>query len=160
LHGNRGRGARSLQPARGRRGRGSHRRTPERRLHPAGRGLPVRARRRDAGNHPVLRARRGALHPLSRAHSAPPASPRSGGGGHQVNNSLVVIVRAQAVRYGTPLLYAALGELLAERSGVLNLGVEGMMLFGAAVGFWASQRVDGSTEVVLAVAVVAAALSG
>ena len=53
-----------------------------------------------------------------------------------VNDSLLVIVLAQAVLYGTPLLYAALGELLAERSGVLNLGVEGMMLFGAAVGFW------------------------
>ena len=53
-----------------------------------------------------------------------------------VNDSLIVIVLAQAVLYGTPLLYAALGELLAERSGVLNLGVEGMMLFGAAIGFW------------------------
>ena len=53
-----------------------------------------------------------------------------------VNDSLLVIVLAQAVLYGTPLLYAALGELLAERSGVLNLGVEGMMLFGAAVGYW------------------------
>ena len=76
------------------------------------------------------------------------------------NDGLLVIVLAQAVLYGTPLLYASLGELLAERSGVLNLGVEGMMVFGAAVGFWATQRVHGSTEVVLAVAVVAAALSG
>ena len=47
---------------------------------------------------------------------------------------------ASAVVYGTPLLYAALGELLAERSGVLNLGVEGMMLVGAVMGFWAVQR--------------------
>ena len=47
---------------------------------------------------------------------------------------------ASAVAYGTPLLYAALGELLAERSGVLNLGVEGMMLVGAVMGFWAVQR--------------------
>ena len=66
-----------------------------------------------------------------------------------VNDSLLVIVLAPAVLYGTPLLFAALGELLAERSGVLNLGVEGMMLFGAAVGFWAMQRVDGSSAVVL-----------
>jgi ABC-type uncharacterized transport system permease subunit len=45
-----------------------------------------------------------------------------------MNDGIVVIVLAAAVAYGTPLLFAALGELLAERSGVLNLGVEGMML--------------------------------
>ena len=67
-----------------------------------------------------------------------------------VNDGLLVIVLAQAVLYGTPLLYAALGELLAERSGVLNLGVEGMMLFGAAVGFWMTQRVDGSSPTMAA----------
>jgi general nucleoside transport system permease protein len=77
-----------------------------------------------------------------------------------INDSLLVVVLAQAVLYGTPLLYASLGELLAERSGVLNLGVEGMMLFGAAVGFWVTQRVDGSTASVLLLAVAAAAVSG
>ena len=45
-----------------------------------------------------------------------------------MNDALLVVVLTSAVVYGTPLLYAALGELLAERSGVLNLGVEGMML--------------------------------
>jgi len=40
-----------------------------------------------------------------------------------------------AIRVGTPLLFATLGEIYAERSGVLNLGVEGMMLTGALAGF-------------------------
>ena len=44
----------------------------------------------------------------------------------------------------TPLLIAAAGELVAERSGVLNLGVEGMMIMGAACGF-AGAYMTGST---------------
>jgi simple sugar transport system permease protein len=77
-----------------------------------------------------------------------------------VNNGIVVVVMASAVAYGTPLLYAALGELLAERSGVLNLGVEGMMLVGAVTGFFAVQRLGHSAGVSLALAVVVAALAG
>ncbi len=44
-------------------------------------------------------------------------------------------VLAAAVASGAALLYAALGEVMAERAGVLNLGVEGMMLMGALAGF-------------------------
>ena len=77
-----------------------------------------------------------------------------------MNNSILVVVAASGVLYGTPLLFAALGELLAERSGVLNLGVEGMMLIGAVMGFWAVQRVHGSSHLVLAVAILVAALTG
>jgi len=43
------------------------------------------------------------------------------------------------VTAATPLLIAAVGELVAERSGVLNLGVEGMMIMGAVAGFAATQ---------------------
>ena len=77
-----------------------------------------------------------------------------------MNNSLVVVVLASGVLYGTPLLYAALGELLAERSGVLNLGVEGMMLVGAVMGFWAVQRLPGTSALVLAAGLGVAALAG
>lgn len=77
-----------------------------------------------------------------------------------MNKGIVVVTLAAAVFYGTPLLYAALGELLAERSGVLNLGVEGMMLVGAVCGFWTAQRLSGPTPLVLLAAIVVAALAG
>jgi general nucleoside transport system permease protein len=77
-----------------------------------------------------------------------------------VNDSFAVLILASAVLYGTPLLFAALGELLAERSGVLNLGVEGMMLVGAVSGFWAVQRVDAAGGVSLTAALGVAALAG
>ena len=44
-------------------------------------------------------------------------------------------ILAAGIASGTILLFAALGEIFAERAGVLNLGVEGMMLIGAVVGF-------------------------
>ncbi len=77
-----------------------------------------------------------------------------------MNDGILVVVLASAVAYGTPLLYAALGELLAERSGVLNLGVEGMMLVGAVMGFLAVQRVGGPKGVALPLAVGVAAVAG
>jgi ABC-type uncharacterized transport system permease subunit len=46
-----------------------------------------------------------------------------------------LIILQAGVTSGTVLLFATLGELFAERSGVLNLGVEGMMLLGAMSGF-------------------------
>ncbi|MEQ5835023.1 ABC transporter permease [Marinobacter sp. NFXS9] len=48
---------------------------------------------------------------------------------------MIVNILAATVVAGTPLLIVALGELICERSGVLNLGQEGMMLIGAVAGF-------------------------
>ena len=50
------------------------------------------------------------------------------------------IVLAAGIAAGTVLLFAAVGEIFAERAGVLNLGVEGMMLMGAVAGFSTSLR--------------------
>src|ERR1700755_82363 len=76
-----------------------------------------------------------------------------------MNNSLLVLIASSAIVYGTPLLYAALGELLAERSGVLNLGVEGMMLVGAVMGFWAVQRTGSLLLAVLVAAIAGGAMA-
>ena len=51
--------------------------------------------------------------------------------------SLTFIIDALVTVVGvtTPILLAATGELVVEKSGVLNLGIEGMMLIGAVTGF-------------------------
>lgn len=60
---------------------------------------------------------------------------------------------------GTPLVFAALGELVVEKSGVLNLGVEGMMLVGAVASFIVAARTQSPWLGVGAGALAAAALS-
>lgn len=52
-----------------------------------------------------------------------------------MEQSLLTAILATGIIAGTPILFAALGEILAEQAGVLNLGVEGMMLVGAVSGF-------------------------
>ena len=56
----------------------------------------------------------------------------------EINLVLISYILAATVVAGTPLLLVALGELICERSGVLNLGQEGMMLMGAVTGFIAT----------------------
>ena len=58
----------------------------------------------------------------------------------------------------TPLIFAATGELICERSGVLNLGVEGMMLIGAVFGF-AAVAITGNAPLGLLVAATSGALA-
>ena len=63
---------------------------------------------------------------------------------------------ASGLSGGTPLLLATTGEIFAERSGVLNLGVEGMMLLGASVGYYTAVQ-TGSLVLGVAAAMAAAA---
>lgn len=49
--------------------------------------------------------------------------------------TFVVSLFSGMIRIATPIIYSSLGELVTERSGILNLGVEGTMLMGAFVGF-------------------------
>lgn len=48
--------------------------------------------------------------------------------------SMFVALIVAAITYGTPLLFGTLGEILTEKSGNLNLGVEGIMFMGGAIG--------------------------
>ena len=59
----------------------------------------------------------------------------------------------------TPLLFAAIGELVVEKSGVLNLGVEGMMIFGAISGFAVAVQTGSPIAGVVAGAIGGALLS-
>ena len=50
--------------------------------------------------------------------------------------ALFLVVVPAAIALSAPLLYAALGELISERAGVINIQLEGMMLCGALLGVW------------------------
>lgn len=74
-----------------------------------------------------------------------------------MNDTVAVLSAVAAIAAGTPLVFASVGEILAERSGVLNLGVEGMMLTGAVSAFGATQ-LTGSLWVGVLAGVAAGAL--
>lgn len=68
-----------------------------------------------------------------------------------------IIILHAGLATGTILLFAAIGEIFAERAGILNLGVEGMMLIGAMAGFSTSYS-TGSAWLGLVVAMIAAGI--
>jgi len=69
--------------------------------------------------------------------------------------AVVINVLATMVRTSTPLLFGAIGEVVTERSGVMNMGLEGTMLTAAFVGFLVAERSHS-----LLLAVVTACLAG
>jgi len=72
-----------------------------------------------------------------------------------MNPALIAGVVASSIMSGTSLLYATLGEIVGERAGIVNLGLEGIMLIGAASGF-AATAMMGSPYL----GIVTAALAG
>lgn len=75
-----------------------------------------------------------------------------------MNDTIIISILMTVVGASTPILLAALGELVVEKSGVLNLGVEGMMLIGAVTGF-AVTSVSGNPLVGVLAAMVAGTMS-
>lgn len=69
--------------------------------------------------------------------------------------TLITGVLAMTLRMATPLIYGTVGETFSERGGILNLGIEGMMLMGASTGFLVGYRTGN-----LWLGVVAAAITG
>jgi len=74
-----------------------------------------------------------------------------------MNEALIVSILTITIRAGTSLLYATLGGIYTERSGVINLGIEGMMMMGAATAFAAAYH-SGSAWLGLAAALAAGGL--
>jgi general nucleoside transport system permease protein len=73
-----------------------------------------------------------------------------------LNLALLIAIAAGTIVSATPLLYATLGELIGQRAGIVNLGLEGIMLIGAASGF-AVTAMAGSPYVGIAAAAIAGA---
>lgn len=72
-------------------------------------------------------------------------------------NTVISFLEASIVA-GTPLLFATLGELICEKAGNLNLGVEGMMLMGAVIGFMVGVNTQSAMAAMMAA--MAAGASG
>lgn len=73
--------------------------------------------------------------------------------------AIIIGIIVSGIRLSIPILFAALGEKIAERSGVLNLGVEGMMLIGAFTGFMGTYLTGNYVVGILMAIVGAAALA-
>lgn len=76
-----------------------------------------------------------------------------------MNESTLILTLFAAIGLGTPLVFATVGEIITERAGNLNLGVQGMMLVGAVAGFWATFNTENLLMGVIVAMLAGAALS-
>ena len=75
-----------------------------------------------------------------------------------MSTTLLISIISTAVVYAVTVLYAAIGEIFAERAGVMNLGLEGIMLMGAVSGYLVAVHRQNLALAMLVVIVVGAAL--
>jgi general nucleoside transport system permease protein len=73
-----------------------------------------------------------------------------------MNEAIIAGMIASSIMSGTSLLYATLGEIVGERGGIVNLGLEGIMAIGAAFGF-AATAISGNPYLGIAAAALAGA---
>lgn len=73
--------------------------------------------------------------------------------------TMIIMFLAASISAGTPILFGTLGEIISEKVGHLNLGVEGMMAIGACAGFMVGYTTDNFILAILA-AFIAGAFSG
>lgn len=76
-----------------------------------------------------------------------------------MNESVLMLTLVAAISLGTPLIFATVGEIITERAGILNLGVQGIMLIGAVTGFWATFNSGSLTLGVIAAIIAGGAFS-
>ena len=76
-----------------------------------------------------------------------------------MNEGLIIAIIIGISVASVPLIFAAIGELVVERSGVLNLGVEGMMIVGALAGFVVEFHTESSLLAVLAAVLAGMAIA-
>ena len=73
--------------------------------------------------------------------------------------AIIINILAATIRISTPLLLGAMGELVAEHSGVMNMGLEGMMMFGVFT-VWLVTFLGGNTTMGILTAMLVGALLG
>ena len=73
--------------------------------------------------------------------------------------AVIINILAATIRISTPLLLGAVGELISERSGVMNMGLEGMMMFGV-FAVWFTTHIYGNTLLGVGAAMLLGALLG
>ena len=73
--------------------------------------------------------------------------------------NFIVSVISATLGYATPVIYASLGEIISQRAGVLNLGLEGVMLIGAVTGYITAVK-TGSLALAILATLLAGALVG